>query len=77
MTIREIETIKEVFIGIKSNKQKIITIFIRYENGESSSITVNVENLTIFNGTGLVIIRNGKHTTIIPCEHIVQIDFQE
>jgi hypothetical protein len=77
MTIREIETINEVFIDIKSNKQKIATIFIRYENGESSSITVNVENLTIFNGTGLVIIRNGKHTTIIPCEHIVQIDFQE
>ena len=77
MTIREIEIINEVFIGIKSNKQKIATIFIRYENGESSSITVNVENLTIFDGTGLIIIRNGKHTTIIPCEHIVQIDFQE
>lgn len=77
MTIREIETINEVFVDIKYNKQKIITIFIRYENGESSSITVNIKNLTIFNGTGLVIIRNGKHTTIIPCEHIVQIDFQE
>lgn len=77
MTIREIDAINAVFIDIESNKQKIVTIFIRYENGESSSITVNVENLTIFNGTGLVIIRNGKHTTIIPCEHIVQIDFQE
>lgn len=77
MTIREIETINEIFIDVKSSKQKIATIFIRYENGESSSITVNVENLTIFYGTGLVIIRNGKHNTIIPCEYIVQIDFQE
>ena len=77
MTIREIDTINAVFVDVKPNKQKIATIFIRYENGESSSITVNVENLTIFDGTGLVIIRNGKHTTIIPCEHIVQIDLQE
>ena len=77
MTVSEIETINTVFLDIRSNKQKIATIFIRYENGESSSIITNVENLTIFHGTGLVIIRNGKHTTIIPCEHIVQIDFQE
>jgi hypothetical protein len=76
MTINEVEIINEVFV-VNSNKQKLITIFIRYENGESSTITVKVENLTIFTRTGLVIIRNGKHITIIPCEHIVQIDFQE
>lgn len=76
MTVKEIEIINEVFI-VNSNKQKLVTIFIRYENGESSTITVNVENLTIFTRTGLVVIRNGKHTTIIPCEYIVQIDFQE
>lgn len=77
MTIREIETINEVFFLIESNAQKLVTIFIRYENGESSTITVKVENLTIFSITGLVIIRNGTHTTIIPCEHIVQIELQE
>lgn len=76
MTIREIETINEVFIDIKSNRQKLVTIFIRYENGESSTITVNVENLTIFTRTGLVIIKNEKHTTIIPCKDIVQIELQ-
>ena len=77
MTVREIETINETFVNFKSNKQKFITIFIRYENGELSIVTTNIENLTIFTGTGLVIIRNGKHTTIIPCEYIVQIEFQE
>jgi len=77
MTIREIDTINAVFVDVKPNRQKIATIFIRYENGESSSIAVNVENLTMFAGTGLIIIRNGKHTTIIPCERVVQIDFQE
>lgn len=76
MTVREIETINETFVNFKSNIHKFVTIFMRYENGESSTITTKVENLTIFTGTGLVIIRNGKYTTIIPCEYIVQIEFQ-